>query len=188
MEIITKEELFLSKMSIYKRIEQGDVFIHPTDTIYGIGCSALSSEAVKRVRKIKNRPVTPFSIIVPSCEWIYNNCFINKESKRWIEILPGAYTLILNKNNTKIVEEVAPNINTIGVRIPKHWISDVVNELGFPIITTSVNLVGESFMTSLENLNPKVSKNIDFIMYEGVKVGSPSKIIDLTKEIRIIER
>lgn len=188
MQIITKEELIFSKPYIFQKIEAGAIFIHPTDTIYGIGCNALDSKAVKKVREIKGRPVTPFSVIAPSKEWIHKNCRITRDARKWIEMLPGPYTLILNKNNTEVAEEVAPGINSIGVRIPNHWFSSVVVELGIPIITTSANIVHEDFMTSLEDLDERIKGKIDFIVYEGPKVGKPSKIVDLSKELSIIER
>ena len=43
-------------------------------------------------------------------------------------------------------------------------------------------------MTSIEDLDPAVKKGVDFLIYEGAKEGRPSKIIDLTKDIKIIER
>ena len=69
----------------------------------------------------------------------------------------------------------------MGVRIPDHWFSQVVEALGFPIITTSANKTGQPFMTSLENLDSEMKMKVDFIIYEGEKKARPSKIIDLVK-------
>ena len=43
-------------------------------------------------------------------------------------------------------------------------------------------------MTSSEDLDLAIKGSIDFILYEGEKEGKPSKIIDLTENIRVIER
>jgi len=188
MIVITKEELHSLRNIIFQKIENGAIFIHPTDTIYGIGCNALNSNAVKRIREIKGRHITPFSVIAPSKEWIFENCRITDEAREWIAMLPGPYTLVLNKKDTTIAEEVTPGIDTIGVRIPDHWFSEVVNKFGFPIVTTSANLVHENFMTSLDNLDIRIKSHVDFIIYEGVKEGRPSRIIHLGDEMRIIER
>ena len=189
MRIITKEELsFSTKNYVVNKIEEGTVFIHPTDTIYGLGCNASDSKAVGLIRKIKQRPLTPFSVIAPSKKWILENCNVNDDAKEWINKLPGPYTLILTKKNAKIAGNVAPNVNTIGIRIPNHWFSSIVSELGFPVVTTSANITSENFMTSLEDLDVKIKSQIDFILYEGEKSGRPSTIIDLTKNAQIIER
>ena len=178
MKILTKEEIDVNKEVILEVIENGVVFIHPTDTIYGIGCNAADQEAVDKVREIKGRPNSPFSIIAPSKDWIKKNCILNKEAEKWLDKLPGPYTLILKSKN-KLAKNIAPGLETIGVRIPDHWFSKVVEELNIPIVTTSANKVGEDFMTSLENLDDGLKAYMEFIIYEGEKHGSPSKIIDL---------
>jgi tRNA threonylcarbamoyl adenosine modification protein (Sua5/YciO/YrdC/YwlC family) len=183
MKILTKEELLLYKQEYITSIRKGAIFIHPTDTIYGIGCSVLSSEAVNKVRESKQRRFMPFSILAPSKDWIIENCEVNNKVEEWINKLPGAYTLILAlKNKNAIVPEVNNSLRTVGVRIPDHWFSNFVKDLGFPIITTSANVVGENFMTSIEDMDERVKSAMDFIVYEGPKKGSPSTIIDLSKK------
>ncbi len=178
MRILTKEEFMYDLEQFSKRIKEGAVFIYPTDTIYGIGCSALNENAVKKVRELKNRPENPFSVIAPSKEWIKSNCEVDS-----LDILPGPYTLIAKLKRSVVVEQVNLGQKTLGVRIPDHWISNVVKELKIPIVTTSVNKAGKQFMTSLENLDEEIKAKVDFIVYEGKKQSRPSKIIDLTRGI-----
>lgn len=188
MKILTKEEIDVNKEVILEVIKNGTVFIHPTDTIYGIGCNALDEECVDKIREIKGRPEAPFSVIVPSKDWIRKNCVVNKEAEKWLEKLPGPYTLIL-KARDNIAKNVAPGLDTLGVRIPDHWFSKIVEELNIPVVTTSANRVGEDFMTSLENIDDDIKMGVEFIVYEGEKHGRPSKIVDLTKEeIKVKER
>lgn len=188
MKILTKEEIDVNKEVILEVIKNGTVFIHPTDTIYGIGCNALDEGCVDEVREIKGRPESPFSVIAPSKDWIRKNCVVNKEAEKWLEKLPGPYTLIL-KARDNIAKNVAPGLDTLGVRIPDHWFSKIVEELNIPVVTTSANRVGEDFMTSLENIDDDIKMGVEFIVYEGEKHGRPSKIVDLTKEeIKVKER
>lgn len=187
--IITKDEFNLQKDAFFRDMEEGAIFIHPTDTIYGIGGNATSPSVVKEIREIKQRKTQPFSVIAPSKEWIRKNCVISRQAEEWLEKLPGPYTLILKlKNKSCVAEEVAPGLNTLGVRIPNHWFSGAVREMGLPIVTTSANIEGSDFMTSLENLDPEIKKGMDFIIYEGGKGVKPSKIVDLTDGVKITER
>ena len=148
MQIYTAAEAKLKKSEIQSRIVRGQVFIHPTDTIYGLGCSAKLSEAVQKIREIKQRPDTPFSVMAPSIEWIRENCIISKEAEKYLKQLPGPITLILKTKNHPVASEVAPNKDSIGVRIPDHWFHEIVKNLDIPIITTSVNVTGKMFTTS----------------------------------------
>lgn len=183
MQIYTAAEVKLKKIEIQSMIVKGDIFIHPTDTIYGLGCNALISGAVQKIRQLKKRPDTPFSVMAPSIEWIKENCLITKKIEKYLKELPGPVTLILKTKNPKAVApEVNPEGDTLGVRIPDHWFHKIVKELDIPIITTSVNVSGKTFMTSLDDLDTEIKRGVDFIIYEGEKQGRPSKIIDLTGE------
>lgn len=189
MRILNFEETNLERQSITESIINGAVFIHPTDTIYGVGCNAQNSNSVKKVRLLKGRATNPFSVIAPSIEWISENCIITEESGEWLSKLPGPYTFILKlKNSNCVAKEVNPGLKTLGVRIPNHWIRKLVTDAEVPVVTTSANRANEGYMTSLEDLEPAIKSGIDFAIYEGRKEGKPSKIIDLTEAIKIIER
>jgi len=81
-----------------QRIFNNEIFIYPTDTIYGIGCNALDELAVQKIRLIKGRDDKPFSVIAPSFDWIYENCDVDVDLKKY---LPWPYTIILKKKNPK---------------------------------------------------------------------------------------
>lgn len=182
MEILTKTELRLRYDEILNKIANGAIFIYPTDTIYGIGCNASDKNAVKKIRKLKERFDSPFSVWVPSLNWITNNCVTNKEAKELLKELPGSMTVIMKlKNKEAIADNVSPEMKTIGMRFPDHWFGKVVQDLNLPIVTTSANKAGHPFMTSIENLHPDVKTGIDFMIYEGEKKGRPSKIVNLVE-------
>ena len=188
MRILNYDELKMEKPAIIEAIIRGAVFIYPTDTIYGIGCNAQISNSVKKVRLLKSRASNPFSVIAPSLQWVFENCVVAKEGEEWLEKLPGPYTLIFKLKNNCVAKEVNPGLKTLGIRIPNHWIRKIVAEAEVPIVTTSVNRSSEDYMTSLEDLDPSIKGGIDFILYDGKKEGKPSKIIDLTEDVRVIER
>ena len=102
--------------------------------------------------------------------------------------MPGPYTLILKTKKECVAKNVAPGLDTLGVRIPDNWFSNFVSEIDIPIVSTSVNKASEDFMTSLEDLDSEIKSMVDFIVYEGEKKGKPSRIIDLTDEEKVIER
>ncbi len=188
MRILNFDEFKLEKEAIIDSIIKGAVFIHPTDTIYGIGCNAQIPDSVKKVRQLKGRASNPFSVIAPSVEWVYGNCIVTKEGEEWIGKLPGPYTLILKLKNNCVAKEVNPNLRTLGIRIPSHWVRRLASDADVPIVTTSVNKSNEDYMTSLEDLDPAIKGGVDFALYEGRKDGKPSKIIDLTGKVKVIER
>lgn len=187
MIILDKNELnnIKVKQNIKFDINTGSIFIYPTDTIYGIGCDATNYEAVADVRDAKDRIENPFSVIAPSKDWIRQTCEVEEKH---LDELPGQITLILKlKNKKAIAENVNNGMETLGVRIPDHWISDLVRELNKPIVTTSVNKQGEDFITNVEDTHAEIKAKVDFAINDGEIKGRPSKIIN-TIENQTIER
>ena len=159
-------------------IRKGKIFIYPTDTIYGLGCNFLNSESVEKIRDIKRRDGRPFSVIAPGKDWIRKNCVVNDKVEKWLDKLPGPYTLILDTDG-----------GSLGVRIPDNWFSLIVEKAGVPFVTTSVNISGKNSMEKLEDLDTEIEGKVDYIIYDGKLGGKASKIINLTGgEEKIIER
>lgn len=182
MRILTFDEFRLEKDQFAEKIENGDVFVYPTDTIYGIGCDATNETAVLKLRNIKHQHERPLSIIVPSITWIKENCVVTTESEDWLKKLPGPYTLVFKLKNKKAIARSVNDTGSIGVRLPKHEISKFVNYLGFPIVTTSANISGKMFMTSIDDLDSEIKNRIDFFVDQDEIKGTPSTIVFLDKE------
>jgi L-threonylcarbamoyladenylate synthase len=179
MRQIDREYAESHKDEIVAAIKAGDIFIYPTDTIYGIGCDATNNDSVKKIRELKQREEKPFSIIAPGKDWILELCDVKDLEK--LDLLPGPYTLILKwKRESPIAGQVNPNDGTIGVRIPDHWFTKIVGEARVPFVTTSVNISGEKHMESIEEVPEEILSQVDWIVYEGVKKGESSAKINLT--------
>lgn len=186
MQTLTKEELSQRKILYCRKILQ-DVFIYPTDTVYGIGCDATNGVLVEKIRELKQRENMPFSVIAPSKEWIEQVCEVDELAQEWLDKLPGPYTLILRiKDHIKLPRKVTCGAETLGVRIPDHWISACVAELKKPIITTSANVHGENYMRTSDDVPDSWRHKIPFMIEEGELHNKPSTIIDLSgKEPKI---
>ncbi len=187
MNSVTREEFQLRFDEFKMLIEDGCLFIHPTDTIYGLGCDATNKQSVKKIRDLKNKHEGPFSVIVPDKSWIFENCHITPNARAWIDKLPGPYTLILPlKHRDSVAHNVNFGLESIGVRMPKHWILGYVEKLGVPIVTTTANKMGENFANSPEHFHPDISSKVDFVIFEDEKICRPSMLVDLTGEEEVL--
>jgi len=187
MQVLTTDEYRIKKAKIISDIRKGAIFIYPTDTIYGIGCNALNNDAVKKIRRIKGNFERPFSVMVPDKQWIMENCEIYSSEEDWFGKLPGPYTLILSLLNLHCVAPSVSDKETLGVRIPDHWCTEIARLAQVPIITTSANLSGGMFMTSLETLHDEIRRYVDFMIDVGEIRGRPSTIVNMS-EAQVIER
>lgn len=178
METVKIDDLIRNekkRRQIVEAMVMGKIFIYPTDTIYGIGCNAMDSEVVRRIRDIKNSS-QPFSVIVPSKGWVKQ--YLVPKGK-FLNRLPGPYTLIYKKRNPDFLNTVSES-DSLGVRIPMHIFSELVCEAGVPFVTTSVNLSGQQHVMNVDEIPESIKPLVDFIIDAGQLNNQPSKVIDLT--------
>jgi len=160
---------------------KSEIFIYPTDTIYGLGCDATNEKLVGKLRETKNRDYKPLSIIAPSVKWILKNFKV--ERKLIEKYLPGPFTLLLEKKDVSFLPWIS-NTKLIGIRIPDCEFTNVIQNTGLPIVTTSVNISGEPFATSLEDIDSEIKKKIDLVIPGENLSGIPSTLIKDGKEFK----
>ncbi|MBU4502076.1 MAG: threonylcarbamoyl-AMP synthase [Nanoarchaeota archaeon] len=178
----------VKEKTILTAIKQGKIIIYPTDTIYGIGCDALNTNSVLKLRMIKQRSMEkPFSIIPHSKQWVQRNFDVNKA---YISKLPGPFTFILRAKKDRLVSNyVTDNVNILAIRIPDHPFIKLIQKSKTPFITTSVNISGKPPITKVSKIPRKISKHVDIIIDAGELDRKPSTIVDLTGNIaRLITR
>lgn len=179
MRIVNKEESEIYRQELFDHITNGSLFVHPTDTVYGWGCDATNSEAVKKLRSAKECNQRPLPIIAPSKEWIKMNCEVTDEH---LEMLPGQIMLITKLKNPSAVASNVTNTDSIGVRLPDHWISEFASKLGKPIVTTCVNRRGEEYVTAHDTMPLELKSKTAFFMNVGEIKGNRSRIVNTIEE------
>ena len=90
-----KKEIKLAK----KTLEEGNLVIFPTETVYGLGGDATNNDSIERIYKLKNRPKNnPLICHFKNKNEILKNCYVSKLDNLLIDkFSPGAITLILKK-------------------------------------------------------------------------------------------
>ena len=179
---------------IIECLENDGVIIFPTDTIYAIGCSVNSSKALDRIARIKGtkKEKANFSFIFHDLSMLseFTRPINNDVFKMMKRNLPGAFTFIVEANNN-VPKLFKNNKKTIGIRIPDQpIITNIVRELGCPIITTSIVDEDEisGFMTDPEEINDVYKDKVDIIIDGGFGNKEESTIVDCTDNEIVILR
>ena len=141
----------------HNALENGEVIVYPTDTLYGFGVDATNSDAIHRLNRLKGR-IQPLSIILESVEHMHDFAEFQGEIETEVNnLFPGAYTVLLPAESNELSPFVQNGSPNIGVRIPDHFFPiKLVKMLGKPIITTSINRHGN------DPLNDVTQVEIDF--------------------------
>jgi L-threonylcarbamoyladenylate synthase len=138
-------------------LENGDVIVYPTDTLYGFGVDATNTEAIQRLNRLKGRS-QPLSIVLESIDHMHDFAEIEGSVEKEVQTLfPGNYTVLLPAKNSDLSPFVQNGSPKIGIRIPDHFFPvNLVKLFGKPIITTSINRHGN------DPLNDVTQVEIDF--------------------------
>jgi tRNA threonylcarbamoyl adenosine modification protein (Sua5/YciO/YrdC/YwlC family) len=162
----------------------GGVIIYPTDTIYGFGCDIFHPKAIDRICRIKNidpqKAQLSFVCYDLSDMSKYTKSITTPLYRMLKSYLPGPYTFVLpaSKEVPKILQTKR---HTIGIRVPDNNIArSIVQELGHPILSTS--LPGEMVeeYTDPELIAGKFEKQVDIVVDGGIGGMVPSTIVDCT--------
>ena len=176
-------------INITKAIEgfKNSFIVHSTDTLNSLSADATSNEHIQRVIDFKERK-GPFSIIVNSIKDIYKYAEVNATQLNIInQVLPGAFTVLLESKKSKLSKLVTEGSSLIGIRIPNHKFTlDLIREFKRPIITTSLNKTGEAPISNLKKVT-KIYPDILIFDDEQERQSKGSTILDISKnEIKIV--
>ncbi len=167
-----------------RRLMAGEVAILPTDTIYGLSASAWDAAAVRRIAALKRRR-RPSTIVPPSAEWARS--LVHPRARRLFDRLwprCSHETLLLpfgpDPGIALPVAELTAS-GLIGLRSPRHWISQLARAAGVPLVSTSVNLSGRPYMQTLDDLPAGWRRRLDFMVFDGPLAGPPSAIHSLER-------
>lgn len=165
-------------------IRKGGVILYPTDTIWGLGCDATNTDAVKRIFKIKQREESKSLIVlvesvnhlskyvrsVPEMAWP----LIENSERPLTVVYPGA----VNLSPAVIAED-----GTAGIRIPNHdFCKRLMHITGKPLVSTSANISGQPAPSSFDEIAEEIKAKVDYIVNledEKKRKGVPSVIIKI---------
>ena len=162
-------------------LASGDIGIFPTDTVYGIGCNVFSEKSISKLFKLKNRISSkPITVLISNLQMLDELAIdITDIEYKLIEAFwPGPLTIIFHKN-PKVSEVLTSNLNTIGIRMPNHIVTQKLIEYSKnPIATSSANISDMPAATNLSDISEYFNGNVDFMIDNGPSpIGVASTIV-----------
>lgn len=173
-------------------IKSGGLAAMPTETVYGLGASALNPEAARKIYSAKGRPSdNPLIIHVCSYEQIYEYTKdVREYAKKLINaFMPGPMTIILHRSDD-IPNEVTAGLETVAVRFPSNPVArELISLAGVPIAAPSANISGKPSPTRVEHVIDDMMGKIECIIDGGpCRVGVESTIVDASGEHPVLLR
>ena len=167
-----------------KALQNGGIIVYPTDTIWGIGCDATNTKAIKKVHDIKRRVEQKTMIVLVSDM---------EEIKNYVKDVPEtAFDLIETwQKPLTIVYDGAKNLaknlvrdnDTVAIRVSKDEFSNrLIKSFGKPIVSTSANESGKQSPIFYNDIDDYILNNADYVVdlyHNTMNEVKPSTIIKM---------
>ncbi|PSJ61468.1 threonylcarbamoyl-AMP synthase [Mesorhizobium soli] len=159
----------------------GEVVAIPTETVYGLAGDATNGQAVARIFETKGRPhFNPLIAHVASMAMAETIAEFDPLSRRLAEAFwPGPLTLVLpHRAGSNIHPLVTAGLDTIALRMPRGFGSDLIAALGRPLAAPSANSSGKISGTTAEAVDADLGGRIKLVVDGGAtQVGLESTIV-----------
>lgn len=178
--------------NVKKLINNGEIIVFPTETVYGIGANALDSEAVKKIFFAKGRPSdNPLIVHVANKQTIGELAEVQSAVEQLLidAFMPGPITIILKKK--KIIPDiVSAGLETVGIRMPSNKIANKIIETSeVPIAAPSANISGRPSGTHIDDIRSELEEKVAVVIDGGESdIGLESTVVKVINDIPTILR
>ena len=177
-------------------LREGRPVVFPTETVYGVGASAASREAVDQLRQVKGRPQgKPFTVHVatPSDAEAYVD-HLSRVARRFLQkSWPGPLTLILDAPKVfdpqlwrSRAEHILPPIpelvyheGTVGLRCPDNDVAGrILRQAGVPVVASSANRMGQPPSYDAASAARELDGRVPLVVDAGTtRYATPSTVV-----------
>ncbi|HEX2188712.1 MAG TPA: L-threonylcarbamoyladenylate synthase [Longimicrobiaceae bacterium] len=164
-------------------LRRGGLVAFPTETVYGLGASALDPEAVARIFAAKGRPsYNPLIVHVAdadaarvlAAEW-------SEAARRLADAFwPGPLTLVVPKHPA-VPGAVTAGLPSVALRVPAHPVAHaLLREAGIPVAAPSANRSTQVSPTTAAHVERSLGGRVELILDGGpTLVGIESTVVSL---------
>jgi tRNA threonylcarbamoyl adenosine modification protein (Sua5/YciO/YrdC/YwlC family) len=169
---------------VVQLIRGGGLIAYPTDSCYALGCQLGNREGLDRIRDIRKLDGKHhFTLICADFAQLGQFVKVSNAVFRLVKAAtPGSYTFILPATKEVPRQLLHPKKQTVGVRIPKHTVTQaLLAELGEPLLSSTLLLPGEEDPLSQGwEIKERLDHQVDAVVDSGDCGLEPTTVIDLS--------
>ena len=177
----------LADPQLHALLRDGAIGVLPTDTIYGLVCSAHNKAAVEKLYIIKPRELKPGTIVAASDEQLRDLGIADRHLQKVSNYWPNPLSVVLPVDPS--LKYLHLGRDSLAVRIPAHKPFRKLLEQTGSLLTTSANLPDQPPARSLREAQAYFGDSLDFYVDGGaVDNAAASTIARLENDVLRILR
>lgn len=168
-----------------EHVRREGIIAYPTETVYGFG-SLPTAKGVTRIQKIKCRTFEkPLILLTPTTEEVRGLAWNDQAALLASVFWPGPLTLLLGDPCRIFPPGIRSETGKVAVRLSSSPIVErLLDKLGCPLTSTSVNLPGEppakSGSEAIEVISRMNGSEVILVDSGTLPISDPSTIVDCT--------
>jgi len=169
-----------ARAALERCVGEGGVAIFPADTLYGLACDPLRSEAIERIHAIKGRGENRPSAVLYFTPLAMRELIAGlgpRTREAAAALLPGPVTLVVANPERRYPLACREDPERLGVRLIEGPLAGAMT----PIFQTSANRSGAPAPRSFDQIDAEIVDAADLAIDAGELIGEPSTVIDLTE-------
>jgi hydrogenase maturation protein HypF len=173
-------ELELSGKWIFTEISEllkaGHIIAIKNTGGYLLCCDASNKITIQKLRIRKNRPQKPFAILFPDIDLVKKYATVSLEEEKTLKSRERPIVILQNIYCTYnlSMEDLAPNLNQLGVMLPYSAILELLaKEVNFPIVATSGNIHGSPIISTQEMAFSELNQVADYFLHHNLEIAHP---------------
>ena len=150
----------------YRVIKDGGIILYPTDTVWGIGCDATNSEAIKRIFELKKREDAKSMLMLVGSEGQLQQYVSDIPDIAWelIDAAVNPLTIIYDSPRNISPLLLAPD-GSAGFRISGDIFSQrLCLKMRRPLVSTSANISGKPTPLSFDEISQEIISGVDYVV------------------------
>jgi L-threonylcarbamoyladenylate synthase len=155
-------------------LKNGGVGVLPTDTVYGLVCSASNKDAVERLYRLKSREKKPGVLIAANADQVSDFGFSLQAVKEARRFWPGVSVILPLGEGMSYLHQ---GVGAIAVRAVAHSDLCVFLQKNGLLLTSSANLPGQPPASTIEEAQAYFGDAVDFYVDGGDLSGRKSSTL-----------
>lgn len=171
-------------------MREGGVILYPTDTVWGIGCDATRTDAVKRIFDIKRRAESKALIALVDSRRMLERYVSDVPSVAWdlMDLAERPITVVL-PGARGLSPAMTGADGTAGLRLTREaYSSGLCRLLRRPVVSTSANISGMPPAALFREISTQIIESVDYVARyrrDDMTRHRPSAVVSIGDDLTV---
>ncbi|MBT8150209.1 MAG: carbamoyltransferase HypF [Gammaproteobacteria bacterium] len=162
-----------------KTLIDGGIIAIKTAGGFQLYALASNSQAIQKIRKLKQRPYKPFALLMPGIAQLEQYCLPGAAEKALLCSPIAPLVIVRSRKNSagdiaRLADNVAPKNPYIAAMLPHHPLQHLLMQvLDEALVATSANRSGEALIADDEHLLQAFTGELDLIVTHNLPIHRP---------------